>query len=292
MKKVLSLVTILLLLVVGKVESAIYTANGAQDTEIKAIAAGMQLDFVGTVTAIGKIVDPVTVIGTDIDIRNLNSSQDSVSAVQSGNWSILGITNVVHVDDNAGTLTVDAVNFAIRALTSADIVSAVQSGAWSVSVTDNVNVTATDLDIRNLGYAADSVKIYGSEGVPVKTDATGQIYAITSAATVDAVEKAVTFANIATGSWVEIGSYTVTTGKSGKFNGMKFTGGYDCEFKISDGTTGDEMYGQTSPASPSDNVEITHPAAKVATTVLRMYVKTTEAVNSGTVRLQGYEYTP
>ena len=54
-----------------------------------------------------------TVQATNLDIRDLTSVSDSVAAVQSGTWNIgtvttlTGITNVVHVDDNAGALTVD-----------------------------------------------------------------------------------------------------------------------------------------------------------------------------------------
>jgi hypothetical protein len=72
-----------------------------------------------------------TVTATNLDIRDLTSVSDSVSAVQSGTWNIgtvttlTGITNVVHVDDNSGSLTVDNNGtFAVQAdteLTTADL---------------------------------------------------------------------------------------------------------------------------------------------------------------------------
>ena len=287
MKRMLvSLVALATLIVVGQA----YATGANQKTSIEAIAAGV-------VMPINDNGGTVTVDSTNLDVRDLSSSQDTVGAVQSGIWivaTVTTITNVVHVDDNGGALTVDSVNLDIRDLVSStDSIAAVQSGNWVIqSITNTVTVTATDLDIRNLGYAADSVKIYGSEGVPVKTDATGQIYAVTSAASVDAIEKAYTFSNIATGSWVEIGSYTVTTAKSLKIDGAKLTAGYDIEVKISDGTTGDEVYLQTAPASPSDDVTITHPGAKVAATIIRVYAKASEATNAGVIRVMGFEYTP
>jgi hypothetical protein len=114
----------------------------------------------------------IVVTATDLDIRNLSHTQDSVkvgdgtdflaiaadgsiavtdnggsltvdgtvAATQSGTWNIgtlTTITNVVHVDDNAGSLTVDG----------------------TVAISGTVTVSATDLDIRNLSHTQDSVKI-------------------------------------------------------------------------------------------------------------------------------------
>lgn len=65
---------------------------------------------------------------------NLGSGSDSVAAVQSGTWNVgtvTAITNVVHVDDNAGSLTVDnAGTFAVQAA---------QSGTWSTDRTWNLS---------------------------------------------------------------------------------------------------------------------------------------------------------
>jgi len=53
-------------------------------------------------------------------------ADDSVTAHQGGTWTIDSITNVVSIDDNSGSITVDA----------------------------------SDLDIRDLAYATDSVTVY------------------------------------------------------------------------------------------------------------------------------------
>lgn len=101
----------------------------------------------------------LAVTATDLDIRDLTSASDSIAAVQSGTWNIgtLGtITNVVHVDDNSGSLTVDGT------------VAATQSGSWTVAATQSgtwsATVTATDLDIRDLNATSDAVAAYVKDG--------------------------------------------------------------------------------------------------------------------------------
>ena len=121
------------------------------------------------------------------------------AATQSGTWDIgtLGtITNVVHVDDNSGSLTVDATDLDIRDLSSGtDSVSAVQSGTWDIGtlgtitnvvhVDDNsgsLTVDATDLDIRDLSHSQDSVKVGdGTDFLAVNAD--GSINVLGSIAT-------------------------------------------------------------------------------------------------------------
>jgi len=55
----------------------------------------------------------LTVDASNLDIRDLTSVSDSVTAVQSGTWNIgtvtalTGITNVVHIDDNTSTISID-----------------------------------------------------------------------------------------------------------------------------------------------------------------------------------------
>lgn len=69
----------------------------------------------------------LAVTATNLDIRDLSSTTDSVSAVQSGTWDIgtvSTITNVVHIDDNSGSITVDGT------------VAATQSGTWSTRLQD------------------------------------------------------------------------------------------------------------------------------------------------------------
>ena len=62
------------------------------------------------------------------------------------------------------SIEVTATDLDIRDLSSAtDSVAAVQSGTWVIdSITNPVTVTATDLDIRDLSFASDSVDVSGS----------------------------------------------------------------------------------------------------------------------------------
>lgn len=99
----------------------------------------------GEVT-IKSIVDSVVVTATALDIRALTSS-DVVSAVQSGTWDIgtlSTITNVVHIDDNSGSLTVDATNLDIRDLTQASDSVAIGDGTTIVSVDPTTHALKVD----------------------------------------------------------------------------------------------------------------------------------------------------
>jgi hypothetical protein len=94
------------------------------------------------------------VSATDLDIRDLSSATDSVSAVQSGTWNV--------TVDNPFDGVVSATDFDIRDLAFAtDSVTAHQGGTWNVTVDNPFDgvVTATDLDIRDLTHVDDSVKI-------------------------------------------------------------------------------------------------------------------------------------
>ncbi len=83
------------------------------------------------------IAGTVTVAATDLDIRDLSSGTDSVSAVQSGTWNIGTVATITN------PVTVTATNLDIRDLSSStDSVAAVQSGAWTVQPGNTANTTA------------------------------------------------------------------------------------------------------------------------------------------------------
>ena len=120
-------------------------ADGSIDTNFAAGAKVIITD--GTddveVNADGSINAVVT--ATDLDIRPLVN------------------TDVVTVEDGGGSITVDAVALDVRALTNADVVTIEDGGGsitvdGTVAITGDVNVTATDLDIRDLTAASDSVQ--------------------------------------------------------------------------------------------------------------------------------------
>lgn len=70
----------------------------------------------------------------------------------------MGIT-LDKIDSGLHSIVVTATDLDIRDLAFAsDSVTAHQGGTWTVdSITNDVNVTATDLDIRDLAFASDSV---------------------------------------------------------------------------------------------------------------------------------------
>lgn len=77
-----------------------------------------------------------TLIGNVSDALKVSLTNSSIAATQSGTWDIGTITNVVHVDDNSGSITVDG----------------------------SVTVSATNLDIRDLAAASDSVAAWVKDG--------------------------------------------------------------------------------------------------------------------------------
>lgn len=118
----------------------------------------------------------IAVTATDLDIRDLAFATDkvdvsgssnvavtdgggsltvdgTVAATQSGSWTV-GVSGTVAVTQSTSPWVVSATDLDIRDLSNAtDSVTAHQGGSWTVTA------TATDLDIRDLTHASDSIKI-------------------------------------------------------------------------------------------------------------------------------------
>jgi hypothetical protein len=127
-----------------------FVRAGDDGTLIGHVSDALKVSFTNTSLA---------VTATDLDIRDLAYATDSVTAHQGGTWDIgtVGsITGVVSIDDNGGSITVDGT------------VAATQSGSWTVAATQSgswtVTATATDLDIRDLVAASDSVSSWTKDG--------------------------------------------------------------------------------------------------------------------------------
>lgn len=108
----------------------------------------------GTVALTGTpsvfVTNPGTVVASDLDIRNLSAAQDSVAAAQSGSWNVGGtvaVAGTVSTLERGGTVIVGGTS----------LVHQVNDGTVSVSSLPTVTVQATDLDVRPLDSAADSV---------------------------------------------------------------------------------------------------------------------------------------
>jgi len=91
----------------------------------------------------------LTVSATDLDIRDLSSTTDSVAAVQSGTWTIDSITNAV---------TVTATDLDIRALAAGTDSVSIGDGTDTLAVnTDgSINVVA-QIDLLDTGWQTKTV---------------------------------------------------------------------------------------------------------------------------------------
>ncbi len=232
-------------------------------------------------------VDIATIAAGDTNIGNV----DLASPIPEGN-AVMGSVSIssFNVSLPAGNANVGDVDIATIA-----------AGDTNIGNVDIATIAAGDTNIGNVDIASiaegvttiGSVTMLGNQGVAIKTDGAGQIYAIASTVAGTDIEKTYTFSAIATGdTWVEIGSHTVTTGKSCKIFEIIVTGGFDNEVKISDGTPIRDTYLQTSPASPQANVASSHPLAKATATVITIYARSYDTGNRGTAKLQMFEYTP
>lgn len=151
----------------------------------------------------------LTVDATDFDIRDLDSTQDSVEVLQATHDNLnanvtiqvgdvdVSNANPVPVSDAGGSLTVDATDLDIRNLVfatdkvdvsgstniglDAATLAALESitvqngtGAAAVNIQDggnSITVDATDLDIRDLTHVSDSVKVGdGTDFLAINSD--------------------------------------------------------------------------------------------------------------------------
>lgn len=114
-----------------------------------------------------KALDVRVAEGINVEV-DLDAADDSVAAwLSDGAGNALSSTGgALHVSDGGGSVTVDATDLDIRDLAFAsDSVTAHQGGTWTIdSITNPVAVTATDLDIRDLDAATDSVESWLADG--------------------------------------------------------------------------------------------------------------------------------
>jgi len=89
----------------------------------------------------------VTITGTDVDIRDLSSVTDSVSAVQSGTWNVGNITGTVSLPTGAAT----AANQATIISELQDIEAAIGAGNV-VEVQNKVNLSYSSTNVTTSAY--------------------------------------------------------------------------------------------------------------------------------------------
>jgi hypothetical protein len=115
----------------------------------------------------------VSFTAVDLDIRDLDHTQDSVAIGDGTHFLDINADGSLNITDNGGSLTVDAVDLDIRDLAFAtDSVTAHQGGTWDIgtltSITNDVNIAdggnsitvdAVDFDIRDLTQT-DEITVY------------------------------------------------------------------------------------------------------------------------------------
>jgi len=105
--------------------------NAAGAAAVNIQDGGNSLTVDGTITA---NIGTSGALALDASLTTLNTSVNTLLKPANTLAAVTSITNVVHVDDNAGSLTVDGT------------VSATQSGTWTVQPGNTANTTAWKVD--------------------------------------------------------------------------------------------------------------------------------------------------
>ena len=118
---------------------------------------------------------------TDLDIRDLVYTQDSITAHQGGSWTVTATATDLDIRDLAAAQ--DSVSAWLKDGSGTSITST--AGALDVNIDNaSIAVTASDLDIRDLSHSQDSVKIGdGTDFLEVNGD--GSLNAVVTATDLD-----------------------------------------------------------------------------------------------------------
>lgn len=186
--------------------SAVFT-NDPRELKVQIFGSSssnaIQVDSNGKLQ-IKSIEDNVSINATDLDIRDLSSSNDSVAVYGSDDGGTTkrilktSSTGALYITSD-GTLTVQATDLDIRDISNAtDSISIYgtdgtdnkkiktdSNGKIEISSIENnvdVNITNENLDIRDLSYTQDSILIYGNDGTDnrvISTDSDGVLQVAT-----------------------------------------------------------------------------------------------------------------
>jgi hypothetical protein len=147
---------------VGKERLVFDPANASEGDKIAGYLYGAGGTLI-TSTTVGpdegldvNVLNTLTVQATNLDIRDLSHTQDSVKVGDGTDFLAVNADGSINITDNGGSITVDGTVAATQS--GSWTVAATQSGTWTIdSITNPVTVTATNLDIRDLAFATDSV---------------------------------------------------------------------------------------------------------------------------------------
>jgi hypothetical protein len=119
----------------------------------------------------------IVVTATDLDIRDLDHTTDSVALGDGTDLLAINNDGSINITDNGGSITIDGT---ITIQDGGNSIT-IDDGGSSITVDGTVTVTATDLDIRDLSDATDSVSIGdGTDTLAVNTDGSINVNIINS----------------------------------------------------------------------------------------------------------------
>lgn len=128
---------------------------------------GTQTDWINFTTGITTLGPPPAGTKTcpeTVEIGPLNCATDSITICPPASGILVSgtvsVTEPVSIDDNGGSVTVDAVDFDVRNLVFAT--DKVDVSGSNVTVTEPITVDAIDFDVRNLTFIADKIDASGS----------------------------------------------------------------------------------------------------------------------------------
>jgi hypothetical protein len=123
-------------------------------------------------------------VNVEVDLSHVDDSVRLGDGTDFFTSTTVGADIGLDVNIINASIEVTATDLDIRDLTQTDEITAFQGGTWSVDVANTVTVQATDFDIRDISHVSDSIQIGdGTDLLAVNAD--GSINAIVSGTDID-----------------------------------------------------------------------------------------------------------
>lgn len=224
----------------------------------------------------------ITVDAVDLDVRDLDASQDNVAISDGTNTVAVNADGSLNITDNGGSITVDATSLPLPtgAATAANqlpdghnVTVDNASGASAVNIQDggnSITVDAVDLDIRNLSASQDNVAISdGADTLGINSDGSINVNVIDAVPGSEVVDYQTSSA-VAKDASVNH-DYTVTAANTfyGEEAWVSGSGKLKVEILI-DGTT--KFVGFNSTANPNVRIPLERIVTAAATDVVRITI--------------------
>lgn len=263
----------------------------------------LNVNIVDSLPAGSNSIGDIGTVGTITNVVHIDDNSGSitvdgtVAATQSGTWDINSvttvgtITNVVHIDDNAGSITVDGTVAATQSGTwnigtlstitnpvtiqdggnviTVDGTVTIQDGGNVISIDDagsSITVDATNLDIRDLTSASDSVEVLQDTHDDLNCNANIQIgdadasltnpvpvHIVNNPASANEIDDYQTTASVTKNGGTTTHTYTVTAGKTLIIDSISVAASGKMKYTIKTGPAASEVtkkVGFTSASNP------------------------------------------